>query len=256
MSWWLRVTMALVAWMIAAAATPDNEAARLYERGNYLEAASLAAAAETASSFALAARATLTHAIYVADRTQRAAEVQRAVDLARKALTLDPGQVEAHLQLVIALHQQARAATPFSAYLQGYAGEARDHLDTVLSLDPDNPWAQSLLGGWHFEIVRLAGSTLAHLLLEADLAEGRTAFAKAIALMPGSIVLQYEFARALLLSDSVTNRTKAVHALEAALAETPISHLDKLMAVRARATLDAVKSGSSELLRRTLDPDQ
>ena len=76
MSWWLRVIMALVAGMIASAATPYNEAARLYERGNYLEAASLAAAADTASSLALAARATLTHAIYVADRTQRAAEVQ------------------------------------------------------------------------------------------------------------------------------------------------------------------------------------
>ncbi len=246
--------MALVVGMIASAAAPYNEATRLYERGDYLEAASLAAATETASSLALAARATLTHAIYVADRTQRAAEVQRAVVLAKKALTFDPGHVEAHLQLVIALHQQARAATPFSAYIQGYAAEARDHLDTALSLDPDNPWAYSLLGGWHFEIVRLAGSTLAYLLLEADLGEGRTAFAKAIALMPGSIVLQYEFARALLLNDPETNRKRAIHALEAALAETPNSHLENLVAVRARATLDAVKSGSSEILQRTLDP--
>ncbi len=254
--WWLRVTTALVAWMIASAATPHNEAAELYKRGKYLEAASLAATADTASSLALAARATLTHAIYVADRPQRAAEVQRAADVARKALTLDPGHVEAHLQLVIALYHQSRATTLIGAYFEGYAAEARSHLDTALSLEPDNPWAYSLLGGWHFEIVRLAGSALADLLLDANLAEGRGAFAKAIALMPRSIVVQYEFARALLLSDPDTNRARAVQALEAALAETPISHLEKLMAARARATLDAVKSGSPEFLQRTLDPDR
>ncbi len=245
-----------VVWMIASAAAPYNEAARLYESGNYLEAASLAATGHTASSFALAARATLAHAIHVAKRPQRAAQVQRAADIARKALIFDPGNVEAHLQLVIALHQQARAAGPVSAYFQGYAAEARDHLDTALRLDPDNAWAHSLLGGWHFEIVRLAGAELAYLLFGAELAEGYTEFAKAIALMPESILLQYEFARALLLSYPDTKRAKAVHALEAAVAETPISHLDKLMATRARAALDAMKSGSSEKLQRTLDPDR
>ena len=221
-----------------------------------MEASSLAAAADTAPSLALAARAILTHAIYVADRSQRAAEVQKAMDLANKALTLDPGHVEAHLQLVIALYQQARAATPISAYLQGYGAEARSHLETALRLEPNNPWAHSLLGGWHFEIVRLAGSAFASLLFEADLMAGRAAFAKALALMPGSIVLQYGFARAILLSDLETNRARAIDALEAALAEMPKSHLEKLMAARARATLDAVKSGSSELLQRTLDPDR
>ena len=86
--------------------------------------------------------------------------------------------------------------------------------------------------------------------------EGYAAFTKAITLIPGNIVLQYEFARAILLSDPETNRARAIDALEAALAETPNSHLEKLMAARARATLDAVKSGSSEQLQRTLDPDR
>ena len=248
--------MALAVWTMASSAAPFNEAARLFERGKYLEAASLAGMTETAPSLALAARATLTHAIYVADRSQRAAEVQRAADVARKALSLDPSHVEAHLQLVIALYHQARAASPFSAYLQGYAGEARSHLETALSLEPDNPWAHSLLGGWHFEIVRLAGPTFASLILEADLELGRTAFAKALALMPRSIVLQYEFARALLMSDPETNRATAIDALNAALAEPPITHLDKMMTARAEATMDAVKSGSLELLQRTLDLDQ
>ena len=251
----LRVTLLMVTWTIVAAASPYDKAVRLFERGDYLEAASLAAAEETAPSLALAARAILTHAIYVADSSQRAVNVRRAEAVARKALSLDPGHVEAHLQLVIALYHQARADSPVSAYLQGYAAEARSHLDTALRIDPDNPWALSLLGGWHFEIVRLAGSTMAHLLLEADLAEGRAAFDRAVALMPDSLVLQFEFARTLLVSDPDSNRAVAIEALEAAVANTPVSHLEKLMAGRARVTLDAVKSGSEERLRKVLDPE-
>ncbi|MEE9544082.1 MAG: hypothetical protein V3V55_00610 [Rhodospirillales bacterium] len=249
---WLRPTAALAAWLIVSAAAPYDECVRLYESGKYLDAASLAATADTASGIALAARATLVHAIYVADPAQRAAEVQRGEDLARKALSIDPGHIEAHLQLVIALHQKTLATTPISAYFRGYATEALSHLKTVLRLDPDNPWAHLLLGGWHFEIVRLAGPVVAGILFEAELTDGRAAFAKAIALMPGSIVPRYEFARVLLLNDTDTNRTEAAHLLRAALQATPTDYLDKMIATRAGALLDAMKSGSSVALSRAL----
>ena len=252
---WRRAILVLAAWTMVAAATPYDDAARLYRSGKFLEAASLAATLDTASSLALAARATLAHAVYVADRSQRPAEVQRGAELAKKAQALDPGNVEGHLQLVLALYQQARAATAVGAYFQGYAEEVRYHLDTALRLDPSNPWAYSLLGGWHFEVVRLAGPMLAQNLFEANLSDGRAAFSKAIALMPRNIVLRYAFARALLLSDADTNRTEAVHALEAALAATPMNHLDKIIAARARTVLDAVNSGSPEALRQALDAD-
>ena len=251
----LSAAFALAAWMAVTAATSYNDAARLYERGDYLEAASLAARVNTASGLALAARAYLAYAIYVANPSQRPTEVQRGAALASKALALDPGHVEAHLQLVIALYQQARAASPISAYFQGYAEEARSHLDTALRLDPGNPWVHSALGGWHFEVVRLAGPMLAEDLYGASLTDGRTAFSKAITLNPGSIVMQYNFARALLLNDPDTNRTEAVYALETALAATPMNHLDKIMAARARAVLDAANAGSSEALHQVLDSD-
>ncbi len=249
---WLRPAAALAAWLIVSAATPHDESLRLYESGKYLDAASLASTADAASSTALAARATLAHAIYVADPAQRAAGVQRGEELAGKALSIDPGHVEARLQLVIALHQKTLATTPIGAYFRGYATEARSHLKTALRLDPDNPFAHALLGGWHFEIVRLAGPVLAGILFEAELTDGRAAFAKAIALMPGSIVLRYEFARALLLNDADTNRTEAVRLLRAALQATPTNDLDKMIAARAGALLDAMKSGSSVTLSRAL----
>ena len=44
----LLVALTLAAWMFVTAATPYNGAARLYERGEYLKAASLAAKGDTA----------------------------------------------------------------------------------------------------------------------------------------------------------------------------------------------------------------
>ena len=119
--------------------------------------------------------------------------MQRGAPFTSKAQTLDPGHVEARLQLVIALYQKARSASPISAFFQGYADEVLSHLDAALRLEPGNPWAHSVLGSWHFEVVRLAGRMLAKTLYGDSLTEGRTAYSKAINLKPGSAVLQYNF---------------------------------------------------------------
>jgi len=155
--------------------------------------------------------------------------MQRGAAFASKALTLDPAHVEARLQLVIALYQQARAASPISAYFQGHADEALAHLDVAMRLDRGIPWAHSALSGWHFEAVRLAGYMLAKTLHGASLTEGHTAFSKAITLKPGSVMLQYNFARALLLKDPTTNLGEAVQALKVTLAVASMKHLEKIL---------------------------
>jgi predicted Zn-dependent protease len=96
---------------------------------------------------------------------------------------------------------------------------------------------------------------LAKTLYGASLTEGRTAFSKAITLKPRSVVLQFNFARALLLNDPTTNRTEAVQALEVALAAAPMNHLEKIIAARARTVLDAANTGSPEALRQALNSD-
>lgn len=247
-----RPTSALAIWFLLSAATPYEKAVHLYENGKFVMAASLAETADTASSLALAARAILAHAVYVADRSKRDAEVQKGAELARKALAIDPGHVEAHLQLVVALHQQALTTTPINAYFLGYAAESLTHIKAALSVDPSNHWAHALLGGWHFEIVRLAGPVLSRILFEAELKIGRAEFTKAITLKPQSLLIQYEWARALLLNDPDSNRTEAVQLLNSALEATPADYLDKLIAIRARTVLDAMTSGSALDLSRAL----
>ncbi|NQU71229.1 MAG: hypothetical protein HQ514_11805, partial [Rhodospirillales bacterium] len=174
---WARTILAAVIWVTVSAAAPAAspysadtylKSSRLFERGKYLEAAALAATANTAQGFALAARATLANAIYVAKRPQRQVQVETGVELAEKALALDSHIVEAHLQLVIAFYQKSRATTPLDAYFQGYADKSSEHLAVALDLDPDNPWGLWLLGGWNFEVVRLAGPILADTLFSAS----------------------------------------------------------------------------------------
>ena len=77
-------------------------------------------------------------------------------------------------------------------------------------LEPNNPLTYWLFGGWNYEVVRLAGPILADTLFSASLAAGHAAFAKAISLMPDSVVLQYSFARALLMDDPAKNREEAI----------------------------------------------
>ena len=252
---WRRRGAVLAIWLSVSGATPYDEATRLFDTGKYLEAASLAAKADTAMGYALAARATLAHAVYVAKRPQRDVQVDVGADLARKALTRNSRHVEAHLQLVIAYYQKSRATTSLDAYFQGYADKTSQHLGIARELEPDNPWAYWLLGGWNFEIVRLAGPILADTLFDANLAAGRAAFSRAIALMPETVVLHYSFARALLMDDPDANRKEAIEELGKALAAKRKNHLDGIIAARARAVMDAVKSGSPDSLRRALEPD-
>ncbi len=256
---WSRTIFAAVIWVTlsaaAPAASPYLDASRLFDRGRYLEAAALAATARTAAGFALAARATLANAIYVAKPPHRQVQVEKGVELAEKALALDSHIVEAHLQLVIAFYQKSRAITPLDAYFQGYADKSSEHLAIALDLEPDNPWGLWLLGGWNFEVVRLAGPILADTLFSASLAAGRAAFTKANSLMPGSVVLQYSFARALLVDDPDTNRTEAIQLLKNALAAKRKDHLDGIIASRARAVMDAVQANSPDDLRHAMQPD-
>ena len=147
------------------------------------------------------------------------------------------------------------ATTPLDAYFQGYADKSSEHLAIARELEPDNPWAHWLFGGWNFEVVRLAGPILADTLFDANLAAGRTAFLRAISLRPKTVVLHYSFARALLMDDPEANRTEALMELKKSLAVIPQNHLDKIIAARARRVMAAVISRSPDDLRRALQPD-
>jgi predicted Zn-dependent protease len=126
---------------------------------------------------------------------------------------------------------------------KGYAEQARENLDDVIAVEPNNPWALAGLGGWNIEIVRSAGETLARWTYGASLKTGHEYFAKAFAADPNNLVLRYQYALVLGAYDPDLYRKDIEDALARAVAGTPHSEYDKFAQGRAHALLDAIKSG-------------
>src|SRR5262245_65338489 len=101
----------LAAFQTARAA--ENTPLAMFEKGDYLDAAKAGAAEGSATSLALAARATL------ADATLRDMPcmecLQNAEALARKAIAVDANNMEGHIHLAVALGYQARIIGPIRA---------------------------------------------------------------------------------------------------------------------------------------------
>ncbi len=228
----------------AEAAIPDA-ALTLYAQGAYLDAAALAG--DTAMrdrdgmAAAFAARARLAQ-ITVAPFAGDAGRIlETAESDARRAVDLAPDLPEGHLQLAIALGYKARRSGSIAAHVQGLATQAREHIDIALGLDPDNPFAHAVLGGWHLEIVTRAGASLAGLLYDASLEAGEAAFARARALDPKTVLFDVQYAVALLSLDPRAHGDAAEAAIATALRKSPADALETFMldmAADLRALID------------------
>ena len=129
-------------WLLVAAkgaAADLGEAQRLYAAGNMLEAARVARAAGTADGFALAAKATLVDALYIAPAAERDMLLRVAVEDADRALELDPDHVSAMLRLAVTLGHLAEGEDLVSAHLKGYGHQGRELLERAVALRPDDP---------------------------------------------------------------------------------------------------------------------
>ncbi len=244
---WPRRGPPLASWLIAlcvvagavaptAAAALDEAEAR-YAHGDLAGAAALARSLASAKGFALAARATLVEAIYRSPDADRQALVERAAADAEAALARDPDHVDAHLQLAIALGQLAELDDPLSAHLNGYAREGKALIDRALALDPDNAWAQALLGMWHLRLVQRAGDALAASLYGAGRKTGIELCAQTMAAPHGAFALKYGCARTLLELDPDRFAASAEQALAEVKQADPRDAVDRLVQGAARRLL-------------------
>ena len=176
--------LTVAAWMAAPAfaetegALPQalRPAMADYAAGAYEEAA--IAATETADNaaraqtklraFILAARAWLAYGQKAQNQAAKEEAYRNGEAAADRALALSDESAEAHIYKALALGFRSREEGPVNAYFAGYAEAARSHIETALTLEPDNPWALAALGGWHLEALR-AGGQLARSLVGASL---------------------------------------------------------------------------------------
>lgn len=233
------LVLVLALAVVPAVAAPDEKALQLYIDGDYEAAVDTAVAAGGAENLALAARALNAEAYLSDDRKAARVIFERAHDYAQKAIDLDPGMVEGHLQAAISLAQRGARMAGWRAFLLGLAQRARKEIDRALAIDPNSAWALSLSAGWNVEVARRGGAKT----FGADAELGRSQFVAAHAADPGNVAIAYECALRLLAYGDPTWRADALSALDDAINDTPHNAFERAMQMRARGLAAAIKDG-------------
>ena len=226
-----------------AGAQAIDEAREAYTQGRFADAARMGEAVGTSKGLALAARSLTIHAYYIAGKHEREALLERAVELARKAVRSDSGNADAHLQLAHALGRYAQAIGPFEAANRGYAEKIREATETALRLDPDMASAHLSLGRWHAELVGTAGSFLARLTYGAREKHALASLERAFELAPSAKAVPFEYAVGLLALDEDEYREQARGLLKRAV-ELPVKDAyEGLLHKKAVKRLRALEGG-------------
>jgi tetratricopeptide (TPR) repeat protein len=92
---------------------------------------------------------------YEPDKNKREDMYRRAEALARKAVSVNPSDAEAHFHLARALGRVALSLGPRDRVKYGKA--VRNEALEALRLNPDHPGALHVMGMWHAEVRRLPG---------------------------------------------------------------------------------------------------
>jgi len=213
----------------------ENTPLALFEKGNYLAAAKAGAAEGSAVSLALAARATL------ADATLRDMPcmecLQNAEALARKAIAADPGNMEGHIHLAVALGYQARIIGLIRARFARFPEQAKQEIETALRLAPNSHWALSAAGGFNIEVVRSGGRLLGNLLYGATFENGVDYFNKAIAADPENPLIKLQYALSLTGYSFDARRAEIAAVLESSVRAKPGNVYEEAMRQRAARLL-------------------
>jgi tetratricopeptide (TPR) repeat protein len=215
----------------AAAGLPDAQA--LLDQGKWQEAATLAAGLKTVEGLSLAARATTYGAALLPD-DQKRTQFEKAQELAKQAIGLNPNSADAHFELARADGRLAQ----YSGILKslGLAGEVKRELDTAIRLNPKLAGAYVALGLWNAELT--SKGFLATQATGASRAQINVNFQKAIALEPTTPVHRIEYANALVLQN---NKPTATAQLQRAITLPANTFWEKRDLEAAKAKLASLK---------------
>jgi len=249
-----RAALAFVLLPLSAQAAPADDIFALYAKGDYEQAAQAGEASHTAAGLAIAARAVLADEVLRDEPCMPCLE--RAERLSRAAIAADPHQAFGHVWLAVSLGYQARITGAIKARLKDAPGQSKAALDAAIADDPKNAFAVSALGGWHIEIVRGGGATLARWLYGASESEALELFDRAVRLAPGNVAVHYQIALSLLGFDAQKYHGRIVSELRAAIGNTPETAYEKRIQDRANELLGLVNHGPDEALTAQVRKDQ
>ena len=226
----------------AAGSGSIGEARAAYAAGRFVEAVRIAEMLRTAEGYALAAESLTIHAHHIAEDGEREMLLERAIDLAGKAVDSDPDNANAHLQLARAIGRHAQAIGSFEAAGRGYAKRIREATETALRLEPGMAAAHLSLGLWNAEVVAAVGPFMARLIYGARKKNALAAFERALRLAPHAKAVALEYALGLLVLDGGDYREKAAELLRRAIRIPVEDAYDRLLQERAVERLEALES--------------
>lgn len=104
-----------------------------YTQGRFAEAARVGESLGTSQGFALSAKSLSVHANYIAKKGEKKELLEQAVTLARKAVTSDPNNADAHLQLARAIGRRAETVGVFEAAgrVEKYANQRKMRFELI-----------------------------------------------------------------------------------------------------------------------------
>ena len=191
---------------VAHAKTID-EAKAAYAQGRFAEAARIGESLGTSQGFTLSAESLSVHAHYIAKEGEKKKLLERAVTLARKAVTSDPGNADAHLQLARAIGRRAETVGIFEA--AGEAEKIRESTENALRINPKLVAAHLSMGRWHPELVGAMGSFVARTVYGAQKKDAIASFERALALAPNAKAVSLQYALGLIALDDFKYQEKA-----------------------------------------------
>lgn len=243
----LRLLLLILLIPLAARAESYETAVAAYEEGAYMEAVEAGKRLATADGLALAARSLLAYGGYHRDADHRRQVLNDAIAAAEAALKLAPDHVEANLQWAIALGYRARLDVSM-----GDARRARQRIEMALAHDPENPWANAALAGWHGEVRDTLGGFIAGAVMGASKKKCFRAFDRALALDPENPAIRFWYAHILLRFDRRDRTGRAQELLQAGIALAPRTTFEASLQALSAHVLAALQTKDKKTLKQAL----
>jgi len=209
----LLIVFSLLLAVPAWANSPD-EARALIVSGDYVAARQMAESLETAEGYALAAES-LSAQILLGEVDKLNRRAKEARELSEKALSLDPSFYDAKLQYALADGFVTRTSGNLTAWRKKLPMKTLGKIQDFRTAHPDDAKGLALEGAWHLGVLRKAGQKNGSKWFGASLDEGQRLYAQARAKTPNDIVIETNYAMALLVLDPETYGPQVKPILEA-----------------------------------------
>ena len=192
-------------FLISSSAAAENVASDKFDQaeqffiaGKYDQARDLAESLGTSDAYLLASEAITAKVILgYYDKPNDAAK--RARKLAKKAVALDPENLDAQFHQVVTFGLETQSTGILKAWRKKMPTRMRAEIEALQTLAPNDPRGHALLGAWHLGIVNKVGKRNAYSWYKASPDMGTALYEKALELDDDDIVITSNYATATVL---------------------------------------------------------